>query len=42
MALEDNIKKFEDQNGEIKIAGGADKGKPFGFQSPQVQMSEKK
>jgi len=42
LALQDNIKKFEDQNGEIKLAGGADRGKPFGFQSPQVQMSEKK
>jgi hypothetical protein len=40
-ALEDNIKKFESQHGEIKMAGG-DRGKPFGFQQPQVQMSEKK
>ena len=39
-ALEDNIKKFEDQHGEIKMAGG-DKGKPFGFQPPKVQMPEK-
>jgi hypothetical protein len=41
-ALEDNIKKFEDQNGEIKLAGGIDKNKPFGFQTPEVQLTEKK
>lgn len=42
MALQDNIKKFEDQHGEIKMAGGAGQGKPFGFQPPQVQVTEKK
>lgn len=41
-ALEDNIKKFEEQNGEIKLAGGMDRNKAFGFQTPEVQITEKK
>lgn len=41
-ALEDNIKKFEDQHGEIKIAGAPGQGRQIGFQQPQVQMDEKK
>jgi len=31
-ALEDNIKKYETQFGEIKIHGNGDKGKNIGFQ----------
>ena len=31
-ALEDNIKKFENNFGEIKIHGGGEKGKNIGFQ----------
>jgi len=31
MALEDNIKKYENQFGEIKIHGQSDKGKNIGF-----------
>ncbi len=32
-ALEDNIKKYESQFGEIKIHAGADKDRSFGFHS---------
>lgn len=32
MALQDNIKKFENQYGEIKLHQSAESGKPFGFQ----------
>lgn len=35
LALEENIKKFEDQHGEIKVQAGQHQEKMFGFQSPQ-------
>jgi hypothetical protein len=35
MALDENIKKFESQHGEIKVQAGQNQGKMFGFQSPQ-------
>lgn len=35
LALEDNIKKFENQNGEIKTQLGGHPNKSFGFQSPE-------
>lgn len=35
LALEDNIKKYETQHGEIKIAGPAGQGRNFGFQAAQ-------
>jgi hypothetical protein len=35
-ALDENIKKYESQFGEIQILGDA-KAKPFGFQQPATQ-----
>ncbi len=35
-ALEDNIRKYESQYGEIKLHGMTESGKPFGFQPPQA------
>lgn len=35
LALEDNIKKYENQHGEIKVQLGQHQGKMFGFQAPQ-------
>lgn len=42
--LDDNIKKFEDQFGEIKIHGGPDglSGKNIGFESSTSDGEEKK
>lgn len=34
MALRDNIEKFEDQHGEIKMHPGPDQEKAFGFRTP--------
>ncbi len=34
LALDDNIKKYESQHGEIKVQLGQNQGKMFGFQSP--------
>lgn len=36
-ALEDNIKKYESQYGEIKIQNGPHSPKSIGFQSPQEE-----
>jgi hypothetical protein len=33
-ALEDNVKKFESQYGEIKLHGLPDQNRSFGFQAP--------
>ncbi|HDQ44773.1 MAG TPA: DUF3467 domain-containing protein [bacterium] len=38
-ALTENIEKFENQFGEIKMLGG-DPGKPFGFQPPPSEKKE--
>ncbi len=35
LALEDNIKKFESQHGEIKTQMGGHPNKSFGFQAPE-------
>lgn len=42
LALQENIKKFEEQYGEIKIHGGPGQGKAFGFQPPQMDVQTKK
>jgi hypothetical protein len=43
MALQDNIKKYEDQNGDIKVQGFPGQEKSFGFQPPHFnQGGEKK
>ncbi len=34
-ALEENIKKYEAQHGEIKLFPGVNQGRTFGFQPPQ-------
>ena len=34
IALQDNIRKYESQYGEIKLYPGMDRAKPFGFQPP--------
>lgn len=35
LALQDNIKKYEEQHGEIKLHGIGNKAKPIGFQQPE-------
>ncbi len=34
MALQDNIRKYEEQHGEIKLHGIDNRSKPIGFQQP--------
>jgi len=33
-ALEQNIQRYEEQNGEINLPGGGQQGGPFGFNPP--------
>ena len=37
MALQDNIRKYEEQYGEIKLHGIDNKSKPIGFQKPSTE-----
>jgi len=40
-ALEDNIRKYEAQYGEIKLIPGAEASRQFGFQPPSGSVQEK-
>ena len=42
LALQDNIKKFEDHYDEIKIYGGPGQDKSFGFQGPNINIQQDK
>ena len=37
MALKDNIRKYEEQHGEIKLHGIDNKAKPIGFEKPATE-----
>ena len=37
MALQDNIRKYEEQYGEIKLHGIGNKSKPIGFEQPPTE-----
>jgi len=41
MALQDNIRKYEEQHGEIKLQGVEGQAKSIGFQQPDIKETNK-